>query len=127
MCNIKSTKVKCANFFRQTVEWLIVQSGLFKFEFPATFLNFYFVRIFIFESNWLTSLLFTICMACLKTFFCESNGILLPKMFWPTVRENCFSDWEKLLKFEAEGPEFAKNLRSLEQFIRGVKGQNNVW
>ena len=27
------------------------------------------------------------------------------------------SDQEKLLKFEAEGPEFAKFLRSLEQFI----------
>ena len=44
-------------------------------------------------------------------------GILLPKLFWPTVRKNCSSDWEKLLKFEAEGQEFAKLLRSLEQFI----------
>ena len=26
-------------------------------------------------------------------------GILLPKLFWPTVRKNCFSDREKLLKF----------------------------
>ena len=34
-------------------------------------------------------------------------GILLPKLFWPTVRKNCFSDREN----------FAKNLRSLEQFI----------
>ena len=42
------------------------------------------------------------------------NGILLPKLFWPTVRINCSSDWEKLLKFEAEGQEFAKILRSLE-------------
>ena len=31
------------------------------------------------------------------------NGILLPKLFWPTVRKNCSSDWEKILKFEAEG------------------------
>jgi hypothetical protein len=31
------------------------------------------------------------------------------------------------LKFEAEGREFAKFLRSLEQFVRTVKGQNNVW
>jgi hypothetical protein len=29
------------------------------------------------------------------------------------VRKNCSSDWEKLLKFKAEGQEFAKNLRSL--------------
>ena len=54
-------------------------------------------------------------------------GILFPKLFWPTVRKNCPSDWEKLLKFEAEGWEFAKNLRSLEQFIQTVKGQNNFW
>ena len=31
------------------------------------------------------------------------NGILLPKLFWPTVRKNCSSDREKLLKFEAKG------------------------
>ena len=31
------------------------------------------------------------------------NGILLPKLFSPTVRKNCSSDREKLLKFEAEG------------------------
>ena len=55
------------------------------------------------------------------------NGILLSKLFLPTVRRNCSSDWEKVLKCEAEGPEFAKNLRSLEQFIQTVKGQNNFW
>ena len=43
-----------------------------------------------------------------------NNGILLPKLFWPTVRKNCSSDREKRLKFEAEGREFAKFLRSLE-------------
>ena len=32
------------------------------------------------------------------------------------MRKNCASDREKLLKFEAEGPEFAKILRPLEQF-----------
>ena len=55
------------------------------------------------------------------------NGILLPKLFWPTVRKNCSSDREKLLKFEAEGLAFAIVLRSLEQFIQTVKGQNNFW
>ena len=50
------------------------------------------------------------------------NGILLPKLFWVTVRKNCASDWEKLLKFKAEGQEFEKKLRSLEQFIQTVKG-----
>ena len=51
------------------------------------------------------------------------NGILLPKLFWLTVRKNCSSDREKLLKFKAEGPEFAKILKSLEQFIRTVESQ----
>ena len=49
----------------------------------------------------------------------------------------CYQNWsdllwekivlviEKYLKFEAEGQEFAKYLRSLEQFIQTVKGQNN--
>ena len=41
-------------------------------------------------------------------------GILLPKLIRPTVRKNCSSDREKLLKFEAEGREFAKFLRSLQ-------------
>ena len=41
------------------------------------------------------------------------------------MRKNCSSDREKLLKFEAEGREFANILRSLEQFIQTVKGQNN--
>ena len=55
-----------------------------------------------------------------------SNGILLPKLFSPTVRKNCSSDRE-FLKFKAEGRELAKILRSLEQFIQTVKGQNNSW
>ena len=38
-----------------------------------------------------------------------------------------FSDREKLLKFGAEGREFSKILRSQEQFIQTVKGQNNIW
>ena len=43
------------------------------------------------------------------------------------MRKNCSSDQEKLLKFEAEGQEFAKFLRSLEQFIQTEKGQKNFW
>jgi hypothetical protein len=50
----------------------------------------------------------------------KRNGILLPKLFWPTVRKNCSSDRENFL-------EFAKILRSLEQFVRTVKGLNNFW
>ena len=51
----------------------------------------------------------------------EKAGILLPKLFWPTMIKNCSSDQEKVLKFETEGWEFAKFLRSLEQFIQTVK------
>ena len=43
------------------------------------------------------------------------------------MRKNCSCDREKLLKFEAEGQEYANFLRSLEQFIQTVKGQNNFW
>ena len=46
------------------------------------------------------------------------------------MRKHFYSDREKVLKFEAEGREFAKFakiLRSLEQFIQTVKGQNNFW
>ena len=43
------------------------------------------------------------------------------------MRKNCCSDREKLLKFEAEGREFLKLPRSLELFVRTVKGQNNFW
>ena len=39
--------------------------------------------------------------------------------------KNCSSDWEKHLKFEPKSREFAKFLKSLEQFIQTVKGQNN--
>ena len=46
-------------------------------------------------------------------------------MLFCSVRKKCSSDWEKLLKFEAEGQEFAKILRSLEQFIQ--TGQTNFW
>ena len=48
-------------------------------------------------------------------------GILLPKLFWPTVRKNCSNDWEKCLKFEAEGQEFAKFLRSLDNLFKQWK------
>ena len=49
--------------------------------------------------------------------FCRPYGILLPKLFWPTVRKNCSNDWEKLLKFRAEGWDFAQVLRSQEKLI----------
>ena len=53
--------------------------------------------------------------------FCYQN---CSDLLW---EKKCSGDQEKLLKFEAEGREFAKFLRSLEQFIQTVKGQNNFW
>ena len=41
------------------------------------------------------------------------------------MRKNCSSDREKHLELEAENREFAKILKSVEQFIETVKGQNN--
>ena len=58
-------------------------------------------------------------------FFLLANYLFLAEMVF--CYQNCPSDPEKLLKFEAEGREFAKFLRSLEQFIQTVKGQNNFW
>ena len=46
-----------------------------------------------------------------KSVFCYQN---CSDLLW---EKNCTSDQEKLLKFEADGQEFSKNLRSLEQFI----------
>ena len=46
------------------------------------------------------------------------------------MREKISSDREKKnwnLTLKAEGPEFEIFLRSLEQFIRSVKGQYNFW
>ena len=44
------------------------------------------------------------------------SGILLPKLFWHTVRKDCSRDREKHLKFETEGQDFAKlNSENSEQ------------
>ena len=40
-----------------------------------------------------------------------------------TLIKNCSSDRENLLKFKADGREFAKVLWSLEQFVQTVKGK----
>ena len=55
-----------------------------------------------------------------------NNGILLPKLFWPAVRKNCSSNWEKISKIWGWRPIICK-MRLLEQFIQTVKGQNNFW
>ena len=52
-------------------------------------------------------------------------GILFPKLFRATVRKNYSRDQEKHLKFEVDGRDFAKYLRSLNQLIQTVKSWNN--
>ena len=62
--------------------------------------------------------------ACNSVFLCEKRE--LKKWYFDTkiVLTYC----EKIfLKFETEGQEFEKNLRSLEEFIQTVTGQNNFW
>ena len=63
----------------------------------------------------------------LKKFFRGKQASKYVARDWYFCYQNCSSDQEKLLKFEAEDREFSKCLRSLEQFIRTVKGQNNFW
>ena len=78
---------------------------------------------------------FILKFASLFILFCLSkvkiDSVWLEMLFcyqiWSTVRKNCSSDQEKLLKFEAEGLKFVKVLRYLKQFIQTVKGQNNFW
>ena len=43
------------------------------------------------------------------------------------MRKNCSSDLENFEIRETEGQEFSNFLRSLEQFIQTVKGQNSFW
>ena len=66
-------------------------------------------------------------MSLLNYPFRKIHCILLLKLFWPTVRKNCFKDGEKLLKFKGKGCKFAIFLRSLEQFTQKVKDHNNFW
>ena len=50
------------------------------------------------------------------------NCILLPKLFWPTVRKNCSCDREKLLKF--------KNItlsNEAEIFLKGYATYFSIW
>ena len=53
--------------------------------------------------------------------------IFTTDIFAVCYEKNCYCDREKLFKFEAEGRECAKFVRSLEQYIQTVKSQNNFW
>ena len=62
-----------------------------------------------------------------KTNSNEHQWYFVTKIVLTHCEKKLFYWSRKLLKFEAEGQEFAKFLRSLEQFIQAVKGQNNFW
>ena len=44
------------------------------------------------------------------------NGILLPKLFWPTVRKSCSSDWDFFFQIQDQRPRIRQILRSKELF-----------
>ena len=46
------------------------------------------------------------------------NGILLPKLFWPTAIKNCSSDRKKTFEIQGSSKDFAEFLNSLEQLIQ---------
>ena len=50
------------------------------------------------------------------------------KLFWPfTVRINCSGDLKNFANSWPSASNFKRFSRSLEQFVRTVKGQNNSW
>ena len=57
----------------------------------------------------------------------EQKLYFVTKIVLSYCEKNCCSDGENILKFEAEGREFPKILKSLDQFVRTVKGHNNFW
>ena len=75
--------------------------------------------VFFVKTNIITcAMIQSICME-------SSNGILFPKLVWPSVRKNCSSVWEFFWNLRLKVREFAKFFRSLEQFVPTVKAQNN--
>ena len=57
----------------------------------------------------------------------ERNGILLPKLFWPTVRKNCSSDRENILQFDVEGREFAKKFEITKIIYSRSEQSEQFW
>ena len=57
---------------------------------------------------------------CRNQFTTSVNGILLPKLFWPTVRKNCSSDREKLSKNFEITRTICSNSERSEQYISSL-------
>ena len=47
------------------------------------------------------------------------NGILLPKLFWPTVRKNCSSDRKRTFEIRGWRPRICKNFEITKIWIWG--------
>ena len=91
-------------------------SNIFSYRGFLIFTTFFFhFPTFSWKCSWMKSI-----MLCQKWYF-------VTKIVLTYCEKKLFYSSRKLLKFEAEGREFAKFLRSLEQFIHTVKGQNNFW
>ena len=57
--------------------------------------------------------------------FHDMKWYFVTKIVLNYCEKNYSSDREKLLKLEAAGQEFAKFLRSIQQYIQAEKDQNN--
>ena len=58
-------------------------------------------------------------------FGCNNKWYFVTKIVLTYCEKKLFFDQDFFLKFEAEDTEFSKLLRSVEQFIQTVKGQNS--
>ena len=108
---ISANKIKCSESFSKQPNQLIVELNSSLWQIIVTKKKFQYAQ---------PKYLYILSHVSEITIFLnihpdKINGILYPKLFWPTVRKNCSSDWEQLLEFKAEGWDFAKFLRSLEQ------------
>ena len=70
----------------------------------------------------------TVHLKSIKKTLCQKNWYFVTKIVLTYCDKKIVLLIEKnVCKFEAEGREFAIFLRSLEQFIQTVNGQNNFW
>ena len=70
------------------------------------------------------------------SFYASNNGILLRKLFWPTVRKNCSWDWEKHLEIWGWRQRICKKdlnstlqwkVRTIFGTIRMTIGEKSYW
>ena len=104
--------------FETRVCWVLEISFL---EFK---INFCFYNLTKKTSNWLFIFLMIVQPYMIWNVFFEifGNGILLPKLFWPTLRKNCSSDREKTFEIRGWRPRIYKNF----EITRAVYS-NSAW